>query len=71
MSNRLISSIYLQGDMSSAHNKGGGRSRDWSFVPKNAKHKGKGKRVNVWLHAYEMQHGTGSTVSDPLLEMLK
>ena len=70
MAARLIGSIYLRGDESAAHYKGKARP-DWSFVPKNIGKHGKGKRVNVWLHAYEMQHGVGSTVSDPLLEMLK
>ena len=59
MPNRLISTIYLRGDESFAHHKGKSRSRDWSFVPKNSKCKGKGKQVNVFQHMYEMQHGIG------------
>ena len=71
MATRLIGSIYQRGDESAAHYTDTHKARrHWSFAPKNNK-RGKAKRVNVWLHAYEMQHGIGSTIDDPLLEMLK
>lgn len=72
MSNRLISGIYQRGDASAVHYKDTHKARNhWSFVPKNSRTKGKGKRVNVWLHAYDMAHGIGSPADDPLMEMLK
>lgn len=43
-------------------------TKSWAFVPKNAKVKGKGKRVNVHVHAFEMAHM--SMPEDPLLSLL-